>query len=232
VLALVLTSYLTLIYVKKRSHPLVLTRTPSHHIRDVVRKEIPYAFLIFVSLGFVTILYSLDVIIVKRLFSPDIAGLYSGIATIARIIFFATASISAVLLSSITMEDKDKKNLPILKKATILVSLIGGGLLILFTFFPVWIIQLLIGVKYTSYAHLLAIMSLYLFLVSLLNLFVSYLLALRKQSLIPVSIAGILVLFITLFIHHETPDAIIMSFTLGTGISLILSVIAILWQKK
>jgi O-antigen/teichoic acid export membrane protein len=230
--ALVVISLLTLIYMKRKSPGLTLTLTPTHHIREVLKKEVPYGVLIFVSLGFVTLLYSVDVIIVKRIFSPEIAGLYSGVATVARIIFFATASVSAVLLSSITLGDIEKKNIQVLKKAVILVLLIGGALLLLFAVFPAWVIKLLIGAKYVGYAHLLGEMSLYLFLVSLLNLFVSYLLALRSPVLYPVTFCGVGVLLATLLVHHETPEKVVFSFTLGAGLSLLLSLVAIFFRKK
>jgi O-antigen/teichoic acid export membrane protein len=231
VIALVIVSLLTLLYMKKKTHGLSLTFTPSSHIRHVLLKEMPYGLLIFVSLGFVTLLYSVDVIIVKRMFSPEVAGLYSGIATVARIIFFATASVSAVLLSSVTLHGGDA-NIRVLKKALLLVTALGGGLLVVFAMFSTGIITLLIGAKYVSYAFLLGEMSLYLFVVSLLNLTVSYLLALKSRALYPVTACGVLMLGLVLYLHHETPEKVVVSFICGSAVSLVLSFVAILSQRK
>ncbi len=227
VFGLALISLVTIIYMKKKSGSLRLPLSSLSAVMKVLRHEYVYGFLIFVSLGFVTILYSLDVLIIKRLFSPEVAGLYSGVITIARIIYFVTGSISGVLISSVTLRDDRGTNKKSLIKALLLILGIGGGVLIFFILFPTFVISLMVGSKYAAYAHFLPVMSFYLFLVSLLNLFVSYLLAIRSYSLFPITLIGVLVLLSSLYLHHETVDAVLLSFTLSTGVALVLSAVKV-----
>ena len=214
--ALVIASFLALLYIRTKSKDFLLSLTPSNNVRRALKKEFSYGLLILISLGLVTFLYAADVLVVKRLFSPEIAGTYSGIATIARIIFFATGSISTVLLSSIKIRNTPAINQAILLKATLFVCMIGGSALLLFTLFPNQIITLLIGKKFVPMAHHLPYLSLYLFLVSLLNLFVAYFIALRLKSLLPISALGFLGIILLLALNHHTLQAIIFDFTFAT----------------
>lgn len=226
--ALVLISLITIFYMRTKSDNFSLSFIHPKKIKHALIKELPFGLLVFFTLGLVTILYSADVLIIKRLFSPEVAGLYSGIATIARIIFFATGSISAVLLSSVTIDDIKKTNASSLKKALLLITAIGGSILIFFSLFPTFTISLLVGTKYASYAHLLPLVSLYTFLVSVLNLFVIYLLALRSYTLFKISGIGFVSLVLSLFFGHSTPSAIVISFIISILITLTLSGISIL----
>lgn len=230
--ALALASLMSVLYMRAKSHGFTLHFVPFLHTLPALKKEIPYGILVFLSLGLVTFLYSADVLIVKRLFSPEIAGTYSGIATIARIIFFATASIGAVLLSSIKIRNTTIENRAILKKAVIYVSVVGGGALLVFALFPVKIITLLIGAKYISMSPLLPLFSLSMFLISLLSLFVTYLLALRAPALLPISIIAFIAVGISILLNHATPACIVFDFAFATTLALILIALSEFFNKK
>jgi O-antigen/teichoic acid export membrane protein len=230
--ALVLVSLITHIYMRLKCRTFTLSFTPFKSVLQAIHKELPYATLVFVSLSYVTFLYSSDVLVVKRLFSPEEAGLYSGVATIARIIFFLTGSISGVLISSVTLANTTKHNHALLKKALMLILLIGGGALLFFTLFPVFVITLLVGAKYAPYAHYLPLMSLYLFIASLLNLLVSYLLALRSRALFPATIFGSVTLLVLVMVEQSSLWGVIASFTVSGVAALAYCVFAIYAPKR
>ncbi len=77
------------------------------------------------TLGFVSLLSVADVLIIKHYFDAETTGLYSGIATIARIIFFVTASISGVLLPHIKLTNRVEENLKTLRKAFGIIFVLG-----------------------------------------------------------------------------------------------------------
>ncbi len=185
-----------------------------------IKKELSYGVLIFFSLGYVTFLYTSDVIFVKYFFPPETAGLYSGIATIARIIFFATASVAGVILPTIKIKETYQKNSAVMKKALIIIALMGVGALSVFFFFPERIISLLIGKQYLVLVDLLPLAGLYIFLTAVVNLFYSYFLALRDRRLIIISSVSFISIILLILFNHETPKEIVVDYILGTIITM------------
>lgn len=230
--ALVLASLISIIYMRSVSTGFTLSFAPFMRVLPTLKQEIPYGILIFMSLGLVTALYSADVLVAKRLFSPEIAGMYSGVETIARIIFFTTASISAVLLSSIKIRNTAQENRTILKKAILYVSIIGGGAFMVFALFPMQVITLLIGAKYAPMAYLLPLFAFSSLLISFLSLYASYLLALRSAALLPVSALGFLALCTLVATNHSTPTSIVFDFAASTAFTLILLIVSAPFFKK
>jgi len=190
-------------------------------------RELSYSFLILCSLGFVMFFFTSDVLVVKYFFSPEEAGLYSGIATIARIIFFATASISAVLLPTIRLRASAQDNMQILRKACMFIG--GLGLVALggFFFFGELIIGLLIGSEYVVYVHLLPLVGVYIFLISLINVFYTYFLALRDRRIIGSSLIGIIVLLYLVAVRHETVRQIVENYTISGVLVLLLLLVSL-----
>jgi O-antigen/teichoic acid export membrane protein len=136
-----------------------------------IRRELWYA-LLFVSVSFsVTFLYSNDVMMVKKYFPAEDAGLYSGIAIVGRIIFFLVSSIPGVLLPAVTLSDKNGENRRVLLKAMGLTALFGCSAFALFSLFPDLTAGILMGERYHDNAHLLPEISAYLLLVSFSNIF-------------------------------------------------------------
>jgi len=189
-------------------------------IGAVIKTEYRYAILIFLATSAITFLYTADVLMVKHWFAPEEAGLYSGIATIARIIFFATGSVSGVLLAAIKIKNAPEVNKKILKKGLILILLIAGAGLLIFSVFPELIINILIGSRYTVLAPLLPALSLLLALVSLINLLFFYFLALRRSIIFSASLAGPLVIILLSLFRHESLEQIIHNFLIGSAVVL------------
>ena len=189
-------------------------------IGAVIKAEYKYAILIFLATSAITFLYTADVLMVKHWFAPEEAGLYSGIATIARIIFFATGSVSGVLLSAIKIKNTQKENRKILKKGLIINLVIVGCGLLIFSVFSELVINILIGSRYAVLAPLLGKLSFLLAIVSLINLLFFYFLALRKPIIFSASIAGPAIIILLSFFRHETLEQIIHNFLIGSAVVL------------
>lgn len=189
-------------------------------IATVIKAECKYALLIFLSTAAITFLYTADVLMVKHWFPPEEAGLYSGIATIARIIFFATGSVSGVLLSAVKIKNAHGENRKILKKGSILTLLIAGAGLFVFTVFTDFIINILIGSRYIPLAPLLGELSLLLSMVSLINLLFFYFLALRRSIIIAASLVGPSIIFLLSLFRHESLIQIIHNYLIGSALVL------------
>jgi O-antigen/teichoic acid export membrane protein len=219
--ALLIAQALSLLYVYfKTKDSLNLSIFSKKGSREVIKSEYKYAILIFLATSAITFLYTADVLMVKHWFSREEAGLYSGIATIARIIFFATGSVCGVLLATVKIKNSPDLNKQILKKALVLIVLIAGGGLLIFSLFSETVINILIGERYVSLAPLLFKMSLLLVMVSIINLLFSYFLALRRYIIVGASLSGPLTIIILSLFDHGSLEQIVYNFLIGSMVVL------------
>ena len=188
-------------------------------------REMKYAALVLFATGFVTLLYTTDVEIIKYFFPPDIAGYYSGIATVARSIFFATGSVAAVLLVYINIHATKKENQVYLFKALAITALLGGGACIVMLLVPNLIVHLLIGSRYLTLAPMLPLLALHTLVVALINVFMFYFLALRTMILIPIATVGVGCIGLLLFFFHASPTQVVTSLLIGSIASLIMLIV-------
>lgn len=187
-----------------------------HFNLSLVRNELGYAGLVLIVSLVSTLLYTGDIVVVKHFFSPDQAGAYAGIAVVGRIIFFLTGSIGGVMFPAIKQEAAPRENRRILAFSLGLVTLLGGGALAVFSLVPRLIIQLLLGSRYLALAHLLPRLSLALFMISIINLFFFYHLALRRRFVALIASAGGAVTFGLLTLRHASIAAVINDLILGS----------------
>ena len=177
--------------------------------RRMIAPELRYAFVVLVCSLTITGMYSIDTIVVKHWFDAQTAGLYAGIATVGRIIFFVTGSIPQVLLSSVRMHQPARHNQQALAKSLILLAGIGGGVLLAFTFAPRAIVNLLMGERFLVYADLLPRLGLAVFLVSVINMFVLYHLALRRYGVAVIAACSAVAAVGFMAANHQTPYAVV-----------------------
>lgn len=172
--------------------------------RKQMLKELGFVAFIGCITVFITMLYTSDVLIVKQLFSPDVAGLYSGISTVAKITIFATGPFSAVLLSSIKRKGDADDRRKVFLKALGLVVVAGGSACAAFLVAPTFFTQLLIGKRYVSSAFLLPWLATAFFLVSIANVCCNLGIALRRRGLIFVVASGSVALILLGALRHQT----------------------------
>ncbi|MBU4216800.1 oligosaccharide flippase family protein [Candidatus Parcubacteria bacterium] len=195
-----------------------------------IKKELWYGLSILISSFAVTFLYTFDVVLVKYFFSANEAGLYSGIATVGRIIFFLTASISMVLLSAVKIDKSKKDNLKTLSKGLLLTIGLGGATLLTFYLFYDMVVGLLIGSKYLLFSKYLFKLGILSFLASIVNLIFVYFFALRnKQIIFPSLLAPLFVLILTLF-NHDTIMSVINNFIFG-GVFVLTALLSLLYVE-
>lgn len=188
----------------------------------LVLPELKYASMVLIgSLG-ITIFYSMDILLVKHYFNAHVAGLYAGISTVGRIIFFLTASVAQVLMPAIKLAASPTQNQQILFKSLVLLLLIGGAAWIAFALAPRLIIRILMGSKYLPYADLLPRFSLSLLIVSIVNLLVIYQMALRRYMAALLVVIGVAVTIVLVTLHHANLSALVNSLLFGSVALLIL----------
>ncbi len=187
----------------------------------VVLPELKYAGTVFVGLLAVTLLMSIDVIVVKYYFDAHTAGLYAGIATVARIIFFLVTPISQVLMPLVKVGQSARKNHQLLLKSLGLTFLVGGPVTLLCIAFPHLLIGLLMGHTYDQFADLLPLLSTTIFIISVINLITMYYLTLRRKMVSLIGIIGVTATLSFMLTWHANLFDIVSSMFWGSVVALV-----------
>jgi O-antigen/teichoic acid export membrane protein len=182
--------------------------------------ELKYGLLVFVASFVVTVQYSIDIIVVKHYFDAHTAGLYAGVASVARIIFFLTASISQVLMPAVKLSQSAAQNRKTVMKSVVLLLAVGLPALAALCLAPGPIIGVLMGNDFREVAHLLPSLSIAIFIISIVNLAVAYYLSLRRAGIAVVTLIGGIATYILMFDHHERLEDVINSLLYGSLIML------------
>jgi O-antigen/teichoic acid export membrane protein len=182
--------------------------------------ELRYAGLVLAVSLAVTLQYSIDIIIVKHYFDAHTAGLYAGIAAVARILFFLTTSFTQVLISKVRMQDENGESRRTLYKSLGLIGLVSLPVLGIMVFFPNHIVGLLMGESYQTFAELLPKLGLSVFLVSLLNVLAAYYLIRRVFRIVIPIVGGAILTYLFILLHHGSLEAVVDSLLLGSAITL------------
>jgi O-antigen/teichoic acid export membrane protein len=145
-----------------------------------LRPQFAYAAGAFLATSTITAIMGLDIIAVKHYFSPEVAGTYAGMATIARIVFYITAPFMGVLLTMVSINQPQRKNLLQLGGSIALISMIGGSALLVLALFPDFFVRVLVGPKYLAYASYLPRLSLAMLLLGIANALLMYQVTMRQ----------------------------------------------------
>lgn len=181
-----------------------------------LRPELKYALLVLCGSLIVTVLSSVDIFVAKHYFSATDAGEYAGISTVARIVFFLTASVAQVLLPSVRLRQTPRHNRLLFLKSLALVLLLGGVTTLVFSVFSTPIIKILMGGHYLTDAGLLGRLSLAMLVISVLNLIISYNVALRRFQISGIVILGAIVTGYLLATFHGTLETVVNSLLYGS----------------
>ena len=182
----------------------------------VVASEIKYVgYALIGSLG-VMLLLSLDVIVVKYFFDAHTAGLYAGVATVARIIFFLTASIAQVLLPAVKLQNPAHENRALLTKSALILTSLSAPVLVLCMAAPGFVMNVLMGSEYSQFAGLLPLLSLAIFFISILNLLILYCLALRRYVPALLTMTGTIITYGVMLFYHSTLHGIVVILLCGS----------------
>jgi len=182
--------------------------------------ELRYALVVLAASLVITVQYSIDILVIKHYFDAHTAGLYAGIASVARIIFFLTASIALVLMPAVRLHNGGRENRMLLIKSFILFAAVATPALALLLLFPKFVAGTLMGASYEAMADVLPRLSIAILIISILNLLVTYYLALRKYGIAAVTLLGALITYALMAANHETVTAVVNGLLAGSAIML------------
>ena len=129
-------------------------------------------------------LNSIDVILARNYLSLESSGDYAALATLGKIIFFATSAIPMAMFPIVSARhaanEPHRKMLFASLGSVTIMSLIA---FVFYQFFPEFIINLLIGEKFLTIAPFLGQFALIMGMYSLVNVVVNYYLSIQKYTL-------------------------------------------------
>ncbi len=165
-----------------------------------------YSFPYFIALISIVLISSLDIILEKRFFSPELAGKYSVASTLGKMIFFGVIAISKVIVPmSSEKSNKGEKTGYLLKRAMIISTLISGIILFFYYFIPELIIKILFGNQYIDVANIVFILGFGMFFLSLANLIILYGLSINEIKGSSFSLIIFIIMEILFFyLFHKT----------------------------
>jgi len=197
-----------------------------------IKKELQFGVVVLFLLAALAILYSFDVVIARLFLSPEAAGEYSGISSIARIIYFATASVAGVLIASVAVKDTRQRSRRVLLGSLGMVGAVGLFILAIFTFLPTESVTVLLGASYAHVSYLLPITGLFMFIASVNNLLVTFQITRRKyETIIPV-LVGMIVLVISLLLKHGGVQDLIMGYLVSNLVVFVILALQIARKNK
>lgn len=183
--------------------------------------ELRYGGIVLAASLAITLQYSIDIVVIKHYFDATTAGLYAGIAAVARILFFLTASIAQVLISKIRIGGEISENQNVLNKSLAMLTIISLPVLAATIFFPSQLVGLMMGDAYVSLANLLPMLSISVFIVAIINLLAAYFLALRRFGIALLTVVGACFTYLFILLHHGSPTQVVESLLLGSAATLV-----------
>ncbi len=176
----------------------------------------------------IVLMYSLDIIFARKFFSEDLAGKYTVISMLSKMIFFGTISLSKALFPiSAEKFSYGKKTKNLFYKSTIIISSLCGITLIFFLLFPELIIGFLFGYKYIEVAGYLIYVGVALTFLSLTNLVVIYGLSIDRFKKWYFLLFFVLIEIILFLFFHKTILEFSLAFMFSNIIMFIGSLILI-----
>jgi len=139
-----------------------------------------YTKPVFFMILFITVFYSLDIIIARIVFTEEISSYYAIASILSKTVFWGTQPISKAMFPLSAENNKSKKDKNILLSSFgLLLSLLVIGLAIIY-FFPEFLIKIFTGKSIQASSNILFYLSCAMAILSLSNLLVLYKLSIGK----------------------------------------------------
>ncbi len=196
------------------------------------KKIYKYTLPVLLMLIGLTIIYTIDVILVKHFFNDVQAGHYVALSTLAKILFFGSYSITQVMFPKVS--ESYTKNLPhkhLLYKSILMMSIFLIPVIIVYFLFSNFIINLVYGPEYLDAANLLGLFGIFMALFSLVYAISFYNLSIGKTKFLYFLFLFNILEVILIYLFHETLLQVILTLTFLTLSLLIIMLLQIMFLK-
>ena len=143
--------------------------------------------------------------LVRHFLDTGQSGLYSAIATLGKVIFYASSAVTLVLFPVLSERTaRHESTGKILSIALLLVITISLGVTLVYFLAPDMVIHLLFGASYSGASPYLGLFACFISLYSLGNVFVLTCLAVNKLSIWIITLVAAVAQTILISLFHRT----------------------------
>lgn len=184
-----------------------------------------------VVVGIYSILFAIDIVLAKGLFTPNLAGLYAGVAALGRVVFFGANILTWILLANLRPQDPSKSRATLVRYLGLIAGLgaiaIGG-----FWLYGSLIVRLSLGHLYVRMAPQLWLAGTNQLIASLLYAYTLYQLVLRRShpSILAVLSCGLAAVGGVL-LHENGPHGMLMGLIIGQLVGCVLYIMVVSGRK-
>lgn len=191
-----------------------------------------YGKNVFFASFFLAALYNIDILLVKHFFSPQEAGYYATLSLLGKMIFFLTASVSAVLFPlSAKNHEKGESSAHLLKLSVLVVLLFSLFITTAYFLFPALIVNALFGALYLPIAPYLGYIGIVFIFYSLINVLILYNLSINRFDFVICLFLGTFCEIGLIYLFHSSLQQIIEIMLVVMGLTFF-SIILLLIIKK
>ncbi len=197
--------YITIFVISFIPLRFIFTKRIESEARVPIREVLTYALPAFVTILAMASFTSIDVILVKHFFNPTLAGYYSGVSLIGKVILYFTATIPAVMFPLVIKRNATGKAFNGLFLFSVSLVLIPSLMITAFYYiFPEFVINLFLGGRsYLTMSPYVGLFGLFITLFSIVNIFVNFFLSVNK-TIISFMVVGAAVLqIVLLWAYHS-----------------------------
>lgn len=174
-------------------------------VSDSLKKVFSFASTVILVNFSMMALNNIDLIMVKRFFSPADAGYYAGTMTLGKILLFGAGAVSVVMFPKITALHAGGKNfMKSLKRLLMLLILVLVVGVICYQVFPGIITNLFFGKAFENSVKYLPLFSVFVAFYVLINFLVMFFLAIDKKKVGLLLLPGVLIQYIALNFFHDS----------------------------
>lgn len=194
----------------------VLEAKSVHH--SLPKKEaIQFAFPTLMTTLAITMLYNVDVVLVKMFFQAQDAGIYASLNIFGKIIFFASSALLIVLFPmAAERKVSGKEYKSIIRIGLVGVGGISIGIAIVYLLLSSVIPTLLFGNAYANAGQYLGLYGLFLAFITTINYLSMMCLAVNRTKVWRLLFIGVCLQIAGMFLFHTTLFSLIISNVLVT----------------
>lgn len=141
-----------------------------------------YVIITFISILALTLFSNVDIIFVKKFFSPYAAGIYGSWSLFAKIILYAMGPISIISFIFFSDKKRERNHEHVQNITLVLLGMVGIGSFIFYKYFSIFIIHLFFGSKFDAVAPYLWAASLFGTFYTTITFLMNYFLAKRNNA--------------------------------------------------
>ena len=160
------------------------------------------------------------------------AGYYASLATLGKIVFFASSPIVMVMFPLISARHENgQDSRQTLNLSLALVLFASLGITGFYFLFPQFMIKILYGVDYLAAAPYLVYFSIFLSLYALVNVLVNYYLSIKKVKIVFFPVLAALIQILLILVFHQDIFQIVLVSIIVLGLLLIALLGYYFWEN-